>query len=294
MAALAAASLAAAATSPLHVDCRGAATASPTVILVAGAFGTSADWDLVLTDLAKGGRACAWDRAGTGASPPAAGPRDVGAIAGELAALLDALGETAPVILVGHSNGALYAETFAATWPARVAGLVYVNGVTSNDLADPVLIADLALERRLADLAARAGALGLAPLAAPSVVGAEDLPADAARRKISALSRPRRLRVARDEDRAIVPGLAVAAALGGSPTQIPTVAVISDSAGPLAAAWRAAEIVPAARARAGWILDIPGATHTSPLSRDRAWVAAAVNWLRSAGKARDTGASTAD
>ncbi|HXV01540.1 MAG TPA: alpha/beta hydrolase, partial [Caulobacteraceae bacterium] len=288
MAALAAASLAAAATSPLHVDCRGAPTASPTVILVAGAFGTSADWDLVLTDLAKGGRACAWDRAGTGASPPAAGPRDVTAIATELAGLLDSLGETAPVILVGHSNGALYAEDFAATWPERVAGLVYVNGVTSNDLNYPVLVADLTRERRMANTAASAGTLGLAPLVAPSVVGAEDLPPAAARRKIAALSRPRRLKVARDEDRAVVPGLAVVAALGGSPAQIPTVAVISDSSGDLAARWRAAEIVPAQRSRAGWILDIPGATHTSPLSRDQAWVTAAVNWLRSAGTPRDT------
>jgi pimeloyl-ACP methyl ester carboxylesterase len=266
----------------LHVDCRGEANSAPTVILESGAFGTSADWDLVLDDLAKGGRACAYDRAGVGASPPRDGGRDVVSIARELAALLDRLGETAPVILVGHSNGALYAETFAALWPERVAGLVYVNGVTSNDLADPILVADLDRERRLSHLAADAGELGLAPLAAPSVVGVEDLPPDAAHRKIAALSRPRRLRVARDEDRAIVPGLTTTAALGGSPLQIPTVVIISESAGPLAAAWRAAEIVPATRARASWILDMPGASHTSPLARDRAYVTAAVNWLRSA------------
>ncbi|HEY2179864.1 MAG TPA: alpha/beta hydrolase, partial [Caulobacteraceae bacterium] len=252
-------------------------------ILIAGAFGTSADWDLVLDDLARGGRACAYDRAGTGASPPAEGPRDVKAIAHELADLLDSLRETAPVILVGHSNGALYAEAFAALWPQRVAGLVFVNGVTSNDLADPVLIADLTHERRLADLAADVGEMGLAPLAAPSVVGVEDLPPEAARRKIAALSRPRRLKVARDEDRQIAPGLAAVAALGGSPPQIPTVVIVSmpPTPGPLARAWRAAEIVPAAKASRGWVLDAVGATHTSPLSRDRAYVAAAVNWLRS-------------
>lgn len=266
----------------LHVDCRGEATSAPTVILESGAFGTSADWDLVLDDLAKGGRACAYDRAGVGASPPRPGGRDVVSIARELAALLDSLGETRPVILVGHSNGALYAETFAALWPDRVAGLVYVNGVTSNDLADPVLVADLGRERRLSNMAAEAGGLGLAPLAAPSVVGVEDLPPEAARRKVAALSRPRRLRVARDEDRAVVPGLTSTAALGGSPPQIPTVVIVSDSGGPLAAAWRTAEIVPATRARASWILDMPGASHTSPLARDRAYVAAAVNWLRSA------------
>ncbi|MGH7024710.1 MAG: alpha/beta fold hydrolase [Caulobacteraceae bacterium] len=267
----------------LYVDCRGQPSASPTVILESGAFGTSADWDLVLTDLAKGGRVCAYDRAGVGGSPERAGSEDVTSIAEELAGLLDAMGQTAPVILVGHSNGALYAETFAALWPERVAGLVYINGVTSNDLADPKLLSDLTRERHLANLAASAGELGLAPLAAPSVVKAEGLPPDAARRKQWALSRARRLRVARDEDRAIVPGLYIAANLGGSPPDIPTVVIFGSTEpnGALARAWRAAEVAPPEKARTGWVLDAIGATHVSPLSRDRAYVTAAVDWLRS-------------
>ena len=210
----------------LYVDCRGEPSSSPTVVLESGAFGTSADWDLVLDDLAKGGRVCAYDRAGVGDSRPRAGAEDVISIAEELAALLDNLGETGPVILVGHSNGALYAETFAALWPARVAGLVYVNGVTSNDGDDPMLLADLTRERRLSNLAATAGEFGLAPLAAPSVVKAENLPPDAARRKRRALSGTNRLRVARDEDRAIVPGLSITRNLGGSPAEIPTVVIV--------------------------------------------------------------------
>ena len=56
---------------PLHVECHGERNAAPTVILEAGAFGTSADWPLVLTDLAAGGRACAYDRSGLGLSRPA-------------------------------------------------------------------------------------------------------------------------------------------------------------------------------------------------------------------------------
>jgi len=267
----------------LYVDCRGEPSSSPTVVLESGAFGTSADWDLVLDDLAKGGRVCAYDRAGVGDSRPRAGAEDVISIAEELAALLDNLGETGPVILVGHSNGALYAETFAALWPARVAGLVYVNGVTSNDGDDPMLLADLTRERRLSNLAATAGEFGLAPLAAPSVVKAENLPPDAARRKRRALSGTNRLRVARDEDRAIVPGLSITRNLGGSPAEIPTVVIVgaTNPAAPLARAWRAAEIVPATRATRGWVLDAVGATHVSPLARDRAYVAAAVDWLRS-------------
>jgi len=237
----------------------------------------------VLDDLAQGGRVCAYDRAGVGDSPPRAGAEDVTSIAEELADLLDALGETGPVILVGHSNGALYAESFAALWPERVAGLVYVNGVTSNDTADPLLLADLTRERHLSNLAAAAADLGLAPLGASSVVKAENLPPEAAMRKRQALSRPRDLRVARDEDRAIVPGLFITANLGGSPPAIPTVTIFgsTDPNGALARAWRAAEEAPANRAARGWMLEAIGATHVSPLARDRAYLRAAVDWLRS-------------
>ena len=70
----------------LFTDCRGDKTAAPTVILEAGAFGNSADWDYVVQDLSVGGRVCAYDRAGLGRSqsveaqgsgqpgPPAARP----------------------------------------------------------------------------------------------------------------------------------------------------------------------------------------------------------------------------
>ena len=267
----------------LYVDCRGAPTTAPTVILEAGAFGASADWDLVLDDLAKGGRVCAYDRAGVGRSPPRAGGEDVVAIADELSGLLDALGETRPVILVGHSNGALYIETFAALWPGRVAGLVYVNGVGSDDLDDPRLMAELAKERRLSDLAVAAAHLGLTRLMASAVVQYVGLHGTAAARKQQDLTRIAGLRTARDEDRAIIAGLALTRALGGSPPEVPTVAIIGavQPDAPAAKAWRAAEAAPARRASASWILDTPGATHVSFLARDRAYVTAAVDWLRS-------------
>ncbi len=267
----------------LWLDCRGERTNAPTVILESGAFGTSADWDFVLNDLAKGGRACAYDRGGVGWSPPRAGDEGVKAIAEELAGLLDSMGETGPVILVGHSNGALYIETFAAMWPQRVAGLVYVNVVTSNDLTDPVLVHYLDEERFLANLSVVAADAGLAPLVAPIVVDAEGLTGEAKTRKRRQLTDVYALRVARDEDRAIVPGLSVTRDLGGSPPSIPTVVLVGDPNPDVfsAKAWRAAEIVPAQRAKRSWILDAVGASHVSPLARDRAWVVAAVDWLRS-------------
>jgi pimeloyl-ACP methyl ester carboxylesterase len=268
---------------PLFVDCRGLATGAPTVILEAGAFGTSADWDFVLGDLAAGGRVCAYDRAGLGRSPPRPGERDVLTKAGELNGLLDQLGETGKVILVGHSNGALYIQAFARLWPGRVAGLVYVNGVGADDLDDPRLLADLRAERRASNLAVTAGRLGLAELVADQLSAPMALKGEAARRKREGLRSLARLKVARDEDAQIIPGLKAVRRLGDADATIPTVVITGAPRAPdaLSLAWRAAEIVPAARARTAWILDMPGATHVSPLTRDRAYVAAAVNWLRS-------------
>jgi len=266
---------------PLFVDCRGAPSASPTVILEAGAFGTSADWDRVLDDLAPRGRVCAYDRAGVGRSPPGPGGVSVVDKARELRRLLDQMGESGPIILVGHSNGALYAEAFARLYPERVAGLVYVNGVGTDDLEFPPLMANLAEERRLSKMAVSVARLGLSRLVADELSEGGLAPA-AAQRKRAALECLRCLEVARDEDRLIVAGLRETAALPGDVRHIPTVVIVGDpSPGfDLAPIWRKAEIGPADRADTSWILDAPGASHVSPLSRDRAYVDAAVAWLR--------------
>jgi pimeloyl-ACP methyl ester carboxylesterase len=266
----------------LFVDCRGTAGASPTVILEAGAFGTSADWDFVLNDLAKSGRVCAYDRAGLGRSAPSSQGVDVLSRARELGALLDRLGETRPVMLVGHSNGALYIEAFARLWPRRVAGLVYVNGVGSDDLDYPALMANLAQERQLSRLAATLGHMGLSGLVADQLGGEGLDPAAAARKRASLTCLPC-LEVARDEDVAIVSGLADVRSLPDDVRAIPTVVIGGATEPPdwrLPRDWRAAETAPARRAAHAWILYAQGASHVSPLARDRAYIDAAVAWLR--------------
>ena len=273
----------------LFVDCRGTPSAAPTVILESGAFGSAADWDLVLDDLAKGGRACAYDRAGIGRSPPRTGGPGVTAIAIELKTLLDRLGERRPVILVGHSNGALYAETFAAMWPDRVAGLVYVNGVNSDALDHPDLIQDLTVEGRWSQVAALSGGVGLSGQVSKVLTDFSGFSGRAAERKRQDLSDPDALRVARDEDLAVIEGLSIARRLGGSPRSIPT-AVVRGSTEPEAAlskSWKAAEEAPAKRASRRLIIEAPNATHTSPLVRDRGYVVTAVNWLRDGAKPGD-------
>jgi len=267
----------------LYADCRGAPNDRPTVILESGAFGAAADWDLVLDGLAKGGKVCAYDRSGIGQSSPRGGSRDAVAIARELRGLLDQIGERKPVILVGHSNGALYVETFAALYPGRTAGLVYVNGVTSNDLDFPLLIEDLQSERRLAGMAATMGSMGFAGPISGILTTATGLPDDAAQRKRESIGDAASLQVAGEEDAAMVDSLSATRKLGGAPALIPVV-VIGGSVEPdsdLNKSWRAAEAAAAGKATVRWVLEIPGATHTSPLVRDRAYIVTAVNWLRS-------------
>jgi pimeloyl-ACP methyl ester carboxylesterase len=267
----------------LFVDCRGKTSSSPTVILESGAFGSAADWDLVQDDLARGGRVCAYDRAGIGRSPPRPGGPGVTAIALELKGLLDQIGERRPVILVGHSNGALYVETFAALWPDRVAGLVYVNGVNSDALDHPDVIDDLTTERRLATLAAWGGNVGLSYPVSKVLTDMSGFSGRGAERKTLDMSDRDVLREARDEDWAVIEGLGVARGLGGSPGALPT-AVVAGSSDPdasLARSWKAAEEAPARRAKQRLIIDVPESTHTSPLARDRGYVVQAVDWLRS-------------
>ena len=263
-------------------DCRGVPGAKPTVVLESGAFGTSADWDRVQADLAKTGRVCAYDRLGLGASPDRADRPDAATIAADLAAALDVWGETRPVIMVGHSNGALYVETFAALFPARTAGVAFVDGVGSDDLDSPVVMAELQGEERLAQFAVQAGTLGLMRMVAGALVDEIGLTGAAADRKRRAMMSLRHVTASRDEVLRIIPDLAQARAAGPLAPDLPVAVVAVDPRRPdtISRAWREAKIAPAQRACRGWVLDVVGATHVTPLGRDRAYVLAAVRWLQ--------------
>lgn len=266
-------------------DCRGPRTSAPTVVLEAGAFGTSADWNRVLRDIARSGRVCAYDRLGLGASPDRQDAPTPEHIAADLAALLDRLGETRPIVLVGHSNGAFYAETFAMLYPDRVAGVAYVDGVGTDDLDNPVVVSELQTEESRARIAAIGGRMGLARLVVGPMIDAIGLRGRAAVRKWEALTSPRHLAAARDEVLEILPGLRRIKDRGGASPAIPTAVIVASQApgDRVDEAWREAQIAPARRACQGWTLDAVGASHVSPLGRDRSYVLAAVRWLETPG-----------
>jgi len=109
----------------LQLHCTG--SGSPTVMLEAGLGNGITHWSALQPLLAVHTRVCSYDRAGLGWSDLGPLPRDADRIAAEFAALMGAADETAPVVLVGHSNGGLYARLFAYRQPHRVAGLVLLD-----------------------------------------------------------------------------------------------------------------------------------------------------------------------
>ena len=110
----------------IHLYCAG--QGAPTVVITGA--GGSFDWGLVQPEVAKDTRICSFDRSGTAWSDP--GPPDSCSLrVRELHAALGNAGITGPLVLVGHSLGALVSRLYAATYPADVAGLVIVDHATN-------------------------------------------------------------------------------------------------------------------------------------------------------------------
>lgn len=132
----------------LHLHCMG--QGEPTVLLEAGMSGGASDWAWVQPAIARGARACAYDRAGYGWSDPmpAGAPRTPHA---DFEQLLAHSGLRQPLVLVGHSLGGLLVADFARAHPQQVAGLVLVDAVhRQQDAADDpaVLSGAYAAQRR--------------------------------------------------------------------------------------------------------------------------------------------------
>ncbi|MFE6837186.1 alpha/beta fold hydrolase [Streptomyces sp. NPDC057705] len=147
---------------PLHVvvDGRG-----PVCVLSAGLAMAWFDWDAVAGLLAASGRTVVrFDRPGHGLSGPAAEPPTTAGEAHRIAGLLDVLGFTGPVTVVGHSIAGFHAEAFARLYPRRTAALVLLDGSVEED---PRTVLPAALRTGVAR------ALGLAVTAAglPAALG---------------------------------------------------------------------------------------------------------------------------
>ena len=115
----------------LHINCVG--QGSPTVLLDAGSGGFSAHWVRVQREVSDTTRVCSYDRAGMGWSEMGPEPRDARQISSELHTLLSKAGVEGPYVLVGHSFGGMYMQTYAARYPDEVAGVALVDSSTEPD-----------------------------------------------------------------------------------------------------------------------------------------------------------------
>lgn len=99
----------------------------PTVVLLHGMLGSAAYWRRVAEYL-PGHDVVALDLLGFGGSPrPSGSAYDYASHGDAVVALLDTLGLQGPVVLVGHSMGALIALRLAAERPDRVRRLVLIG-----------------------------------------------------------------------------------------------------------------------------------------------------------------------
>jgi pimeloyl-ACP methyl ester carboxylesterase len=112
----------------LHINCVG--QGSPTVVLDAGSGGFSAQWVRVQREVSGTTRVCSYDRAGMGWSEMGPDPRDAKQITSELHTLLSKADIEGPYVLVGHSFGGMYMQTYAARYPDEVAVVALVDSST--------------------------------------------------------------------------------------------------------------------------------------------------------------------
>lgn len=159
----------------IYAACKGthARSGSPTVVLIAGKGNGAEDWmsildpddpvhdapgddlpwrqsgihrssDSVFSQVSRFTRVCTYDRpdvraTGGDVSTPRPQPHTIDADVHDLGALLTALGEPGPYVLVAHSYGGLIATLYTRTHPQHVAGLVMVDAVTERmaEVASP-------------------------------------------------------------------------------------------------------------------------------------------------------------
>jgi pimeloyl-ACP methyl ester carboxylesterase len=127
----------------LFAICQGAG--KPTIILEAGDESDTYQWGQVMPQLARHTRTCAYDRLGVGQSDPATGCRGPDDLRHDTEALLNALGDKGPYLLVGHSGGGFLMADFAYAHPHAVAGLVLAETPKAIDpkRAGPELLSEI-------------------------------------------------------------------------------------------------------------------------------------------------------
>ncbi|MFS8097227.1 alpha/beta hydrolase [Lentzea alba] len=102
------------------------------VVFEAGMSAPASSWVHTQREVSARCRTLSYDRAGYGGSDVDPHDRTLDRIVDDLVALLDVLGETEPVVLVGHSWGGPIIRLFADRHPERTAGMVFVDATLAE------------------------------------------------------------------------------------------------------------------------------------------------------------------
>jgi len=109
----------------LHLHCEGKGPV--TVFLVAGLNEFSLHWSGLQPLLARETKTCSYDRAGLGWSEPAEHAPALDNSVSDLHELLQARGDKSPVVLVGHSYGAVLVRLYAQRFPENIKAIVLLD-----------------------------------------------------------------------------------------------------------------------------------------------------------------------
>ena len=243
---------------------------NPLIVLEAGSFGFSADWAAVQRRLTAAGlRSLAYDRAGLGFSAPGPSSRDSLAIAADLEAVLEALAETGPLILCGHSMAGLHLRVFAARNASRVQGVALIDAVTPEAMDHRWAAGIVGPFAAISRLAAWGASLGLQRPLAGAFGDAIGLPADAKVEKQVAFCDPAHNRWAAAEVDAWDDDVAEARAAGPFDPGWP-LAVVLTGDGRAPNPLHDIQCAPAGASRDGLVIHVPGANHASLLGERHA------------------------
>lgn len=234
----------------------------PLVVCEAGAFGAAADMAELQAALVPRMRVLAYDRAGLGYSDPGPEPRDSFAVTDDLKALLAALGEDPPYLLIGHSMAAVHLQVFALRWPALVCGVVLIDAVPPAALVRPDAKRFVRLAAQLAALARTGSTLRLTAVTAPMFGDAIGVRGLAHKEKLHCFASPSHNRWASKELEHWLENGEMARDLGDFSRELPLGVV---TAGHAPRFWKRMQAEPARRSRSGYIENIWRANHATIL-----------------------------
>jgi pimeloyl-ACP methyl ester carboxylesterase len=134
-----------------RISCTVFGSGGPAVVVEPAFGGSAQSWQAIATALAGDTTVVTYDRSAYGRSSRAMDRRTPCDIARDLHGVLDAIGISRPVILVGHSAGGLYVRAYAGLHDEEVAGLVLVD--SSHEAQEQELHGALPWPVRLAEAA---------------------------------------------------------------------------------------------------------------------------------------------